>query len=753
MSKVLRIVAVIAGVVAIVATGGAALAGAGTFLGASAGTLTTIAGIAGVVGAAASLGAQLLAKPPGPQSARGSVTQTILDQNALQPYVMGEGLVGGAVRHDVAYGATLSDVPNPYRWIPIVYSGGGPVQSITPYVDQGPIGAYYTGFLNIDTQLGDLPEATALVPPFGAAPGWTSASKLSGQAAIGWNYKFDKAGKVFGSGLPQMGAYGQWTKCYDPRLDSTFPGGSGAHRLGTESTYSWTENPALCAATYAYGRYQNGKRTIGPGLPADAIDWVNIAAWANVCTANSWRLFGIVYEPGDRWNNIKDIAAAGGAIPVISGGVLSFHYSAPRISVDTITEADLSGEDMSVTAMASYRDRLNTVVPKYRSPDHNWELVNAEAIGIAAYIAEDGETKQAEWTFNFVKNKDQAAQLAHYVLADRRELQPIVISCNPWVRTLNPGDAVDLVLPSLGLNTQAVILRREFNVESLTVQLTLVGETNAKHALALGRTGTAPPTPTLGQTGQARDDIIAAANQTGIAVTGTKTVSVAYDYTGAVKAGQLPLVANFKMVTAANTDITASTTWTAITKSGVATYSIGAATGVLTVTALSLDAVIEVSGVYGGQTRAATLTLFRTLDAPPVSGAAGGTSASTSISTSGITTSYGTSPTGLMSVVAGAAGQVACTADVRFYRTTNGTSEAYGKWQWRVVGGSYADIAAEVISDFPAERAVGLNEPGSLMVNMTKTGLTNGTIYEFQLLLRSTSGTLAAFGTAATVGS
>ena len=53
--------------------------------------------------------------------------------------------------------------------------------------------------------------------------------------------------------LPQLGAYGQWVKAYDPRLDSSFPGGSGSHVLGDESTYEWTENPALHAATYAYG--------------------------------------------------------------------------------------------------------------------------------------------------------------------------------------------------------------------------------------------------------------------------------------------------------------------------------------------------------------------------------------------------------------------------------------------------------------------------------------------------------------------
>src|SRR3546814_5014996 len=112
------------------------------------------------------------------------------------------------------------------------------------------------------------------------SPGWGSAYKLSGQAAIGWSYKFDKKGKKVANGLPVTGAYLTGVKVYDPRLDSTFPGGSGSCRLGNEATYVYSENPALHAGNYAYGRYHNGKRTFGIGLPADGIDWPIVAAWA-----------------------------------------------------------------------------------------------------------------------------------------------------------------------------------------------------------------------------------------------------------------------------------------------------------------------------------------------------------------------------------------------------------------------------------------------------------------------------------------
>lgn len=507
MSKPLKVIGTIAGAVALVATGVGAFAVAGSALATAAGS---VASIATLVGGVASIGSQMLAKPP---PARGSVSQILIAPDAPQPYVMGEGYFAGVLRHDTGYGATLKKVPNPYRFMPVVYSGGGPVESISPRVDYAAVGSWYSGFLYTDTQLGACPEADALAPQWAGAPGWGASSKLSGQAAIGWSLKFDKDGKRFASGVPLLGAYGEWVKVYDPRLDDTQPGGVGPHRLGDEATYEWSENPALHAGTYSFGRYQNGKRTIGMGLPADGIDWAVIAAWANVCEANGWTIFGVVFEPGDRWANLKDIAMAGGGEPV-PGGKLTFKYSAPAVSLATITEADLTDDNRSVTAMQSFRDRINTGVPKYRSPAHNWELVDAEPVVNATFLAEDGEEKREVWPFNFVKLPDQAAQLIAYRIFDSRELAPITLPCKPHMRHYRPGECLDIDLPELGLDTQAIILRRQIDPATMAVTLELMGETAAKHAYCLGQTGVAPPTPALGQTAQERDEVAAGASST-----------------------------------------------------------------------------------------------------------------------------------------------------------------------------------------------------------------------------------------------
>src|SRR5690606_40735097 len=63
-----------------------------------------------------------------------------------------------------------------------------------------------------------------------------------------------------------------------------------------------------------------------------------------------------------------------------------------------------------------------------------------------------------------------------------------------------------LGLPQLGLDTDAIVLHREIDPATMKVKLTLVGETPAKHAYALGLTGVAPATPALGQTPEERDE-------------------------------------------------------------------------------------------------------------------------------------------------------------------------------------------------------------------------------------------------------
>jgi hypothetical protein len=468
--------------------------------------------IAAVVSVAANIGSQITAPRP---VARGSISQVILAAEPPRPFLVGRTYFAGVRRHQTGYGAERKKVPNPYFWAVDVFSGVGPVQGLVEaQFDFQPISSYYNGFYGIDSQLGARPESTALVPPLNApASNWGSAHKLSGNAAIGWNLLFDKDGKRFGSEVV-TGAIWDGNLVYDPRLDSTRPGGSGSCRLGNEATYIFSRTVALYAGTYAYGYYDNGERIFGIGVPEDGIDWAAVAAWANDCEANEWEASGVLFEggpdagPGQRKRNLSDLCAAGAGRWLMAGAVLSFDWQRPRVPLATFTDSDIDEDGGDLITLQSHRDRFNIVRPQFTDPASNWQLVTAEPITGSTYLTEDGQRKVRAWPLNLVSKKEQAGQIASYAMADSREVGPFSLTFGPEWRQYKAGDCLRWESEETGFEGDLVIVQRSFDPGTLKVTFTFKGETEGKHAFALGQEAVPPPTAIIGQTGQERDEIV-----------------------------------------------------------------------------------------------------------------------------------------------------------------------------------------------------------------------------------------------------
>jgi hypothetical protein len=499
LSKVAKFVARVAGVVAIVATVAAAFVNPALVP-----LLLKISAIAGAVGALAGTVAQMTAKKP---PARGSPNLITIGANQPMPIALGTTYIAGNKIHEVGYGGLVSKVQNPYKFEAIIHSGCGPIQAFTGlFADFAAVAlagtaatGYFAGFLYADQQLGLRPESNQLLPNFSGAPDWSSSHKLSGYAATGLSLKFDKDGKVFASGEPQWGVTLQGVMAYDARLDSTYPGGSGSQRITDRSTWAYSENPGVIGATYCYGWWHDGKKQGGIGMPVEGIDMARWVEFANVCDANDWKVGGVVYEPGSRWDNLKEICAAGGGEPYFDRHLLGVNYNAPRVSLDTINRDDIADEGFTVASGRTWRERLNTIAPKYRSGAHKWEFVPSADVTVSAYVTDDGEEKREEIQWTLVQDKDQVAQLAAYELVNRREIGQIEVSCKPRLMRYSVGDMLTFDLPGSVLDgLDAIIIRPpEIDPESGRVRLTLLGETASKHAFALGKTGTAPPVPSL----------------------------------------------------------------------------------------------------------------------------------------------------------------------------------------------------------------------------------------------------------------
>lgn len=516
MSKVLKVAAIVVGVAAVALSAGTVLFGAAAVastLGIGAGALATIGTVLSVSSAVLGLAAGVLAKKPKlSTTGGGSQLDFVADPAAGEPYVVGDAMVGMAIVHEASWGSK-----NRYLGMVGVISVCTIMAYDGLYADMTQISfsgrnatGYYANFMYLSTQLGAMPEGTALdmtAPDASQMPDWGSAYKTSGLATAGLVLVADvDKGKVYSGGTPKLTHRVRGVKAYDARLDSTQSGGSGSQRPLTESTYAYSENPWVHAETYALGRWQNGIRVIGPGLSAAQIDFGAYMEAANIADANGWKISGQVYSTDLKWDALKAMAQAGGGYPMPTGAHLSALVNTPKVSLATVTEADVKGP-VTAPQMLTRRDRLNGAIPRFRSAAHGWEVVPGNVVRNSTYLAADGgneKTREIELTLVADKGDGnglkQAAQLAAYEVANSRERSPISVELGYAWSQYKLGDCLTLNLPSANLaNQKAVIIGRSINAGRNTVTFEFRTEDDAKHTWALAQTGSVSTPPTVVQ--------------------------------------------------------------------------------------------------------------------------------------------------------------------------------------------------------------------------------------------------------------
>lgn len=504
MSKTLRTAAIVVGAVALAATGVGAAVSAGVL--AASATTATIATIASVSQVASAVALAASSATAGRPVTLGNATKFKIDKEAGVPIAIGRTFVGGNVVHRQYYDDPGSRMKNQRESWVTVYSLG-PVKALGPLlVDRvavsfngsGAAIGFYSGNMWLDSQRGFSPEARALQAPTGYFPGWNASSKLSGLAADLWTLDFDSKGKKFPNGVPQRGRVVEGVYCWDPRQDSTYPGGMGPCRADDPATHIYTECPWLHALQHALGRVQNGQLVAGGGVKVSGVLVSTFVEAANVSDANGWKAGGLVYATTDNdWDILKMLAQAGGGEVFPIAGKLACTVAAPKVSIGTITSSDIVG-DIIAPSTASKRARRNVIIPRIRLESHGWEMVPLTAVKVDEYIALDGAPRPREITYALVQHAKQAAELATYELMNAREIDGIILPCNVAHLAYLPGDCVTLQIPEANLVDREVVLRtRELDPGNLGVTFSARTETAGKHPYALGKTTTPPPTPDL----------------------------------------------------------------------------------------------------------------------------------------------------------------------------------------------------------------------------------------------------------------
>lgn len=531
----------------LIAAGTAILTGAGV----STGVATAVATIA--VSAATTLATDALATAlSGKPRTEGSATAFRADTDAGIPVAYGRVGCGGVINYRVAYDAT-----NRYQTLFCTVSAG-PIKSFVSFSADDIVTTFdgtlnkaidgeHAGFMWLLRRLGAQPQ-TALTSPTGtgagiAAPDWGTDHKLNGLACYALTMFENSKGDEFRGGVVKPlhvieGVYG-----WDPRLDSTYPGGSGSCRLLNPSTWVWIEEGAIAALNWCIGRWagDSGGGTYGVpyacsliagiGSSLDGIDVASFVNAANVADANGWKVAAYPTTKDDKYAVLTNLLQASGAVPARKGGQIScITNGEDQASVVTITAADTAGP-VEVSLGQSRLERINTVLPRFWSEDHRWDMVQIAPVSDTDWVTEDGGKKRTRGVdYPYVPNVDQAAQLAYYDIANAREPVTGSVPFKPHMRRIEPGDCFTFDEPGFLLDGIKVkCLRRSYDPMTGGVRITFRQETTAKHAAALAITGTAPgdavaPTPPTAPTAPTITSVTAIYDTSGLIVTASLSV-------------------------------------------------------------------------------------------------------------------------------------------------------------------------------------------------------------------------------------
>jgi hypothetical protein len=448
--------------------------------------------------------------------AAGRTNEWLLSPDGPIPFAAGRIGVPGSTVHKDTFGPDLM-----YYGIPSVLSGAGPIDGFESFTaDDEPVTFDATGKATSSQYAGELwyknshgaQPATAITSPTGlkngaTLPGWTSAHKLSGLASYMIVMGENSKGSAFPTGEIKPMVTFRGLKVYDPRLDSTYPGGSGAHRLATPSTWTFSSNPALWALKWTLGLWAGptGKgapqvdyQVGGIGAKLSGIDVPAFVAAANVCDANSWTVAAYPTTDDDKAQVLDSFLQAAGATYAQRAGKVSLiQRAAPRTSIVTISGRDTAGP-LEIDTAASRIDRINTIRPRYWAESARWQMLALPEVTASAYQTQDGGKRTRGIDYTYVSDPVQAAQLAALQIANTREGIAGIIPLKPHLQRIRPGDAFTITEEDFVLNgVKCLCLNTDYDPETGVVRVSFVSETDAKYPFAMGQSPDVPVPPVL----------------------------------------------------------------------------------------------------------------------------------------------------------------------------------------------------------------------------------------------------------------
>jgi hypothetical protein len=346
---------------------------------------------------------------------------------------------------------TVTSSPHTHS-IQVFYRGGAPLKTvrIRPY-------------LGTDTQNVGADLAAEY-------PGKISSTdRFAGIALAVVDFVFDV--DAFPTSFPAVVPAFEGALCYDPRLDSTVPGGSGSHRANNPATWTYTRNPALHARRYATWRSGWDLRSTDL-LEADVMRAADVCDLSTAFTLTApgggtrtvtlprYRCGITIPADADHGQSMAAILATMAGRDGWPGGVWRFragHMATPVAAIDEswLVMGQENGEsdgDAVISAVQALprEQRINRVTGRCVDPSQRYQMLPFPAVEDAVLVAAKGE-RPVEIDFMGVDHIAHAQHLGSIAIREAAAGTTLELRCGLQAIDLELFDVVTLTHPPSGM--------------------------------------------------------------------------------------------------------------------------------------------------------------------------------------------------------------------------------------------------------------------------------------------------------------
>jgi hypothetical protein len=278
------------------------------------------------------------------------------------------------------------------------------------------------------------------------SPKWTSTSVNTGIAYAYVSLK--QSNEKFPRGLPNISFVVRGKPVYDPQKDSTNEYydnslGVGTHRLNDETTWEWSQNPALIIADYIADQ-KYGLRDDYSSLNAASLNETQSICDSQVeitggSTHNRYSMNGVVDTANTPRDNIEAMLSTINGRLVPSGGQYFLSAASFQTPTVTIDESVLVGQ-ISVQTKSSVRNLFNAVKGVYFSSEENYIATDYPSVISSSYALQDGDPLYLELSLPYTTDNVRAQRLAKMALLESRQQVSITLPMNMSGLMLKAGD-------------------------------------------------------------------------------------------------------------------------------------------------------------------------------------------------------------------------------------------------------------------------------------------------------------------------